>query len=378
MPSSRSASAPRFEGKEVTSFLTSIVQHGANAGITDLNKLVSYILEYSTEDVKQLIRFMPEFDPEVSGKFLSQIAVPLIKKGKIPTTERDFYFVAGLPKDVKDWFLTQGPDAKRKHSALPSVPETIAILKKRFDEDSLAFQPWTQETKASSIQPLPSTTYPPAISGAGNSHVPTTSVDDIARQLERLTLALNAQSNNTGASNGGNQQSNAQPSQNQGGQMKARLRNCNETQDLLNANVIRYDLNTSRYVQADGSDLPRTPPGYPGGVADYMRALRSGNNQNANPPVARTSAIVLPEAVAARRRTLQIPSSVPLPPKTMPISVLISFDLAPISFHDDLVDLDAKIYTVTEPTMDIENFLPSLMLPTRPLLQKMVKEFDQA
>ncbi|KAJ7855328.1 hypothetical protein B0H14DRAFT_3647070 [Mycena olivaceomarginata] len=54
MPSARSSSAPRFEGKEVTTFLTSIVQHGANAGIADKDQLVSFILDYSTEDVRKL------------------------------------------------------------------------------------------------------------------------------------------------------------------------------------------------------------------------------------------------------------------------------------------------------------------------------------
>ncbi|KAJ6510748.1 hypothetical protein C8R45DRAFT_1161682, partial [Mycena sanguinolenta] len=355
MPSARSASAPRFEGKEVTSFLTSIAQHGANASITDLDKLVSYILEYSTDDVKQLIRFMPEFDPEVSGKTwtaakdqlmllygyaervpdytetmlkdfieksyasapftnmsdvtnyyrsFSQISVPLIKKAKIPTNERDFYFVAGLPKEVKDWFLTQVPDAQRKRSAPPSVPETIAILKKRFDEDSLAFQPWTEETKASAVPPLKSTTQLPAASNVhGTPQTPTNSVDDLARQLERLTLLLNAQSNNSTTPNNNPNQSNFQgqlpPAEERRcfmcgkvGTHRLGLRNCTDTQEMLDANIIRYDLNLSRYVLVDGSDLPRIPPGFPGGVADYLRALRANanaNTTNANPAIARTS-----------------------------------------------------------------------------------------
>jgi hypothetical protein len=202
MPSSRSSGAPRFEGKEVTSFLTSIVQHGANAGITNIDDLVPYILQYSSESVRELIRYMPEFDPEVAGKTwnaakdqllllyghtervpeytetmlrdfcekqsakssftnmadiemyyraFSQIAVPLIKKTKISDKERDFYFIAGIPKVIKDWFLTQVPELKRKRSDPPSVAESIGYLKKCFDDDSLTFQPWTEEAKASPI-----------------------------------------------------------------------------------------------------------------------------------------------------------------------------------------------------------------------------------
>ncbi|KAJ6576251.1 hypothetical protein B0H10DRAFT_2443872 [Mycena sp. CBHHK59/15] len=68
MPSGRSPGAPRFDGMEVTSFLASIIQHGANAGIINPNDLVSYILQYSSDDVRALIRYMPEFDAETSGK----------------------------------------------------------------------------------------------------------------------------------------------------------------------------------------------------------------------------------------------------------------------------------------------------------------------
>jgi hypothetical protein len=234
MPSHRSSGAPRFEGKEVTSFLTSIVQHGANAGITDIDQLVPYILQYSSESVRELIRYMPEFDPEVMGKTwnaakaqllllfghservpdytemmlrafcekqqakqsfsnmadielyyraFSQIAVPLIKKTKITEKERDFYFIAGIPKVIKDWFLTQVPEAKRKRSDPPSVSDSIGYLRKRFDDDSLTFEPWTEENKAS---PLP-------LDASASSAVSTDqrgAIDDIARHLERFKLSL--------------------------------------------------------------------------------------------------------------------------------------------------------------------------------------------
>ncbi|KAJ6576296.1 hypothetical protein B0H10DRAFT_2236468 [Mycena sp. CBHHK59/15] len=234
MPSSRGSGAPCFEGKEVTGFLTSIVQHGANAGITDIDQLVPYILQYSTEPIRALIRYMPEFDPEITGKtwnaakdqllllyghservpdytetmlrdfcekqsakpsFVNMadievyyrafalIAVPLVKKAKISTKERDFYFIAGIPKVIKDWFLTQVPDAKRKRSDPPSVAESIGYLKKRFDDDSLTFEPWTEDAKASPI--------PHELSSAvTTNHL--SAVDDLARQLERLTSAPTA------------------------------------------------------------------------------------------------------------------------------------------------------------------------------------------
>ncbi|KAJ6600651.1 hypothetical protein B0H10DRAFT_2230917 [Mycena sp. CBHHK59/15] len=127
--------------------------------------------------------FVNMADIEVYYRAFALIAVPLVKKAKISTKERDFYFIAGIPKVIKDWFLTQVPDAKRKRSDPPSVAESIGYLKKRFDDDSLTFEPWTEDAKASPI--------PHELSSAvTTNHL--SAVDDLARQLERLTSAPTA------------------------------------------------------------------------------------------------------------------------------------------------------------------------------------------
>ncbi|KAF7354482.1 hypothetical protein MVEN_01137400 [Mycena venus] len=77
MPIPRTTNAPYFNGKYLADFLTILAQHGANAGITDLDDLVPYIVQYSSDEVKDLIRYMTEFDPDESGKTWSAAKVQL-------------------------------------------------------------------------------------------------------------------------------------------------------------------------------------------------------------------------------------------------------------------------------------------------------------
>ncbi|KAJ6614192.1 hypothetical protein B0H10DRAFT_2221501 [Mycena sp. CBHHK59/15] len=70
MPIPRTPNPPYFNGKYLTDFLTVLVQHGVNAEITDADAdaLVLYILQYSSDEVKDLIRYVPEFDPDEPSK----------------------------------------------------------------------------------------------------------------------------------------------------------------------------------------------------------------------------------------------------------------------------------------------------------------------
>ncbi|KAJ7692699.1 hypothetical protein B0H17DRAFT_1282711 [Mycena rosella] len=173
-----------------------LIQHGANAGITDADQLVPYIVQYSSDKVKGLIRYLPEFDPDEPNKTFTaakqelqllfgqadeppnytesmlrdfcrdqsakspytnknqietyhqeftQIAGPLFKKAKITKEQRDYYFVSGIPTVIKEWFMNQVPANKRTRSDPPSIAVSIGILQKRFDSDSLLFEPWKDE-----------------------------------------------------------------------------------------------------------------------------------------------------------------------------------------------------------------------------------------
>ncbi|KAJ7113732.1 hypothetical protein C8R43DRAFT_1242634 [Mycena crocata] len=358
MPSARSPGAPRFDGKEVTSFLASIIQHGANAGIVNPNDLVSYILQYSSDEVRSLIRYMPEFDAEKMGKMwtaaksqlmllygyservpeysesmlkaycekqsakssyitmadvesyywgFSQIAVALVKKSRITEKECDFYFIAGIPKVIKEWFLNQVPEAKRKRSDPPSITESIGYLRKRFDDDSLTYEPWAEDTVAvPAIQSEATSTHsmftidPPKPTLPSQVPLPLNAMEDLARQIQTLNLNLAGFTGSAAPqvpthTTPGEYNTTAERRCfmcSKHGTHQLGLRHCPDTHTLLAANVIRYDTNQSRYVLADGSDLPRIPPGFPGGVADYIRALardRAANEAQA----ARTNAVAL-------------------------------------------------------------------------------------
>ena len=62
MPILRSANAPFFNGRYINDFLNRIVLHASQAGETDLDQMVKYILDYSSDQVKDIIIYMDKFD----------------------------------------------------------------------------------------------------------------------------------------------------------------------------------------------------------------------------------------------------------------------------------------------------------------------------
>ncbi len=68
MPIPGTANAPRFNGRFTKDYLGLIVQHGTSAGITDKDDLVDYIYQYSSDEVKEVIRYIPELDIDEKSK----------------------------------------------------------------------------------------------------------------------------------------------------------------------------------------------------------------------------------------------------------------------------------------------------------------------
>ena len=68
MPIPGTPNAPLYKGEFTRDFLDALVDHGRNAGITNKDNLVDYIVRYSDSVVKLQIRFLPEFDRDVTTK----------------------------------------------------------------------------------------------------------------------------------------------------------------------------------------------------------------------------------------------------------------------------------------------------------------------
>ena len=175
MPIPRTANAPYFDGPYVNDFLQLIIQHGANTGITDCDDLVTYIVQYSSDHVKDIICFMPEFDEEVTNKKwddakkmlvalygsldippktneedlkdycransicpefadkqavdayhrgFQKLAAPLMKNGLLTEKAKNFYFITGIPVLMKEWFYQQVPEPKRKRMDPPTITQS--------------------------------------------------------------------------------------------------------------------------------------------------------------------------------------------------------------------------------------------------------------
>ncbi|KAK0444185.1 uncharacterized protein EV420DRAFT_1648873 [Desarmillaria tabescens] len=286
MPIPGTVNAPRFNGRFMKDYLSLIVQHGASAGINDKDNLVDYIYRYSSDEVKEVIRYIPELDIDETGKTwtaaetkllqlyhafdeppeisldaltdfckhqsakssftstievetyqheFTKIAAPLLKKKTIKKVDHDFYFMNGIPTSMKEWFYSQ-------------------ILTRRFDTDSLIYEDWhhakERESKTvkfdangdrldSDSKPLPpSRAQTPLALKQPKSSVP--DIDVLAKQLQDLSLnqaqlmaMMTASMNNAPSDQHGPMQ------QNQGW-------HCQETLKLIEERRIKYDANRDR------------------------------------------------------------------------------------------------------------------------------------
>ncbi|KAK0183834.1 hypothetical protein F5146DRAFT_939639 [Armillaria mellea] len=147
--------ALKFKGKFTHDFLNLILQHGKSTGINDSDNLVDLIYHYSSNEVKEVIHYMPKFDIKVPNKtwneakakllqlykvsdepakitlealkdfckrssaklsFIKSIEVEtyqcefikltaLLVKKSILTMQQDFYFINGLLSSMKEWFM---------------------------------------------------------------------------------------------------------------------------------------------------------------------------------------------------------------------------------------------------------------------------------
>ncbi|KIK50402.1 hypothetical protein GYMLUDRAFT_65281 [Collybiopsis luxurians FD-317 M1] len=342
MPIPRTQNAPFFNGRYIEDFLNRIVQHATQAGETDLDKMVKYILDYSSDIVKDTIINMDEFnidspyalkwsaakaalyslygtmdkpkeytEEELKEFFIRHrnyrdfisIGASLKKRGTITEKQYDYYFVLGLPRAMKDWFLSAAPEDKRTRDDPPSVTESLQILKTRFDKKLLIYKDWNSDQldQAKSLfddrgNRITTPSYQPnVLDQAVGFNVPgavppmqvtvktsDNHMDELTKKLEALTLAINTIQNQDGGASRRNSQGGGtrrcfmcgNPC-GQDGVHQTGPRFCPETNKLITERLITFDAQRNRYVQPDGADLPHVPSGWTGGVASYLRHNKS-------------------------------------------------------------------------------------------------------
>ncbi len=79
MPIPGTVGAPCYNGCFINDFLDIVSSYGANAGISNKDALDDYILRYSSDEVKEQLCFLPEFDKDKAGHMWDK-AVEVLKE----------------------------------------------------------------------------------------------------------------------------------------------------------------------------------------------------------------------------------------------------------------------------------------------------------
>ncbi|KAF9061632.1 hypothetical protein BDP27DRAFT_1428753 [Rhodocollybia butyracea] len=183
MPVPGTTNAPLFEGKDTERYLKKIVRHGDGAGITDKDSLVDYILDYCSVEVYEILRFDPEFDPEVANRtwkkasdrlmrlfpakdvFINDLeeyclshrsietdedidkyhlgflrfSNALIKRGIITEMYANKLFIRGIPRDLAEWVFNFPPEPNQ--TGLPTINRVVDLLYLRLAKSPIAWNP---------------------------------------------------------------------------------------------------------------------------------------------------------------------------------------------------------------------------------------------
>ncbi|KAJ3765220.1 hypothetical protein FB446DRAFT_655560 [Lentinula raphanica] len=337
MPVPGMPDAPKFEGKETREFLEQIEAHGMRAGITDPNRLVDYIVRYSSRSIKNDIRFMPEFDTEIEGKtweaacrmllqmfsaheeppeltirdledscilwsneepivkrsdvdkyqrkFFS-IAAPLLKQKLLTVEMKGYYFLQGLPKKDQKHVEKKLPAENRKKSNPPTIEAIIKLMHEKIDnKDSILHHHWESDeedleensagkSKAKKVRIVEEENAEPEWRGKQ-------AMDEITRRMEELSLSM--------AKMASNQNVGARPPPRADGVRFCFVcgvphldgsvpAKCPEMQNLVRENLVVFDYIKRRFTLPNGLDLPRVPYGIVGGMAGMLRGGTNATN----------------------------------------------------------------------------------------------------
>ncbi|KAF5364452.1 hypothetical protein D9758_010654 [Tetrapyrgos nigripes] len=303
MPLSGSPDAPSFDGTEVSNFVDYLEQLARNAGIVNLDELIPYVLRYSSLEVGDAVRYedafvkgndeygwdnakqtllsiYAEYDtkPKITHQDLldfcrhqnengaiesskdidryriayQKFANGLVVDGVISKNQRNYYFIAGLPSKVKDWFIQALPKTQRSPETAPSVLDSVKLLKTRFRSNNLYSTPWALSSQAYKNQvrlDLNSNRVDPTVTTLSTS---TPSTNTSAKQFKEMTLNLSSLVDKINGQT---------------------IQHCPETAALICDHLIIQDAATNRYLLPNGESLLRNPFGFNGGVAQYLRSI---------------------------------------------------------------------------------------------------------
>lgn len=215
---------------------------------------------------------------------------PLLDAGQISENDMAFSFIQGVPTSMKPALRSLIPDAQRTRSNPSKIKDTLALLRGLANKDDPTYEAWRYEDAAadnallaeppvSNTESSVNTTDPrpshpsPATSGpsAKSSSSIEDQMDSLMKQFSEMKIMLAQQAQNPNAV----QQQTRPPRCVMCGATNVghSMRSCPETLKLVSEGRIRLDAAKNRYVlSVDGSDLPRAPYNYDGGLAAYIRA----------------------------------------------------------------------------------------------------------
>ncbi|KAF8994682.1 hypothetical protein BDZ89DRAFT_1053210 [Hymenopellis radicata] len=293
-----------------------------HANITNKNDLISYIIKYSSDEVRKNIQLLEEFDNDLyalrnrpcettvdelkvfvkqaanKSSFTSKIQikayyrdflkiiVPLKKNKVLTMEEHNAYFVDSLPSVMKEGFNNKLTTKNCSRATPLTITQSIEILDKRFDKDSFLYEDWKNfdeegnrvvqekphtETKETVIETVQDE-IPPA-----KSSTPSGSIEELTRAMEDMRIHISclerAAYEQPNATPSSTPASAAQPTEEEpeycfgcGEEHPDHvrgIRNCSVVKHLLAVGRIRYHPDTGLLVLPDLKRLPYVSRGQP-------------------------------------------------------------------------------------------------------------------
>ncbi|KAF9259575.1 hypothetical protein L218DRAFT_1003652 [Marasmius fiardii PR-910] len=309
-----SANAPYFVGPRARTFLETLHHLCDNTRLSN-NKSVNQIYWFSsTQDVakSKFLELYSSLDQEPTvtlndlqkfctrqskkAPFMDRFKVdhyhqtflcysgPLLKKKTITKAESYYYFILGLPTELKKWLETQMPQEKKNKEDTLTISKTLAYLYIRFDTSNIFYNTWKDNStskpnqihfdKEGEQKAQDSTHIPPlgtSDRNQGSTGIPSNSVDDLIKQMKALKLnqvqvlsLLSGTSKNMNIANPPfSSFSSDLPKhcfmcsiQEPHLEHQLHISHCLETKKLVVEGHLKWDEALRRYILVNGRDLP--------------------------------------------------------------------------------------------------------------------------